>query len=177
MIYLWASILLLSNLIAWGSTFFTLPGNWLVLIFSVIYLLVLPADAHPHLSWTVLALALALAVLGEVWEFLASAAGAARRGGSRRGAILAIVGSMVGSIGGAMLGAPVLVIGPLIGALAGGAIGAFLGAYFGEWNRRHAERVEIGKAAALGRLFGMAGKLAFGLLMVIIIAADSFADF
>jgi len=177
MVYVWAFILALSNLLAWGSNFFGIPGNWLLLIFAVIYKLILPPEMKPIITWTVLILAAVLAILGEVWEFLAGAAGAAKRGGSRRGALMAIGGSLIGSIAGAMMGVPIPVIGPLIGALLGGAVGAFIGAYLGERNRSHAERVEIGKGAMWGRLIGTAGKLIFGLLMFFLVTIDSFADF
>jgi len=177
MIYLWASLLFLSNLLAWGSNFFGMPGNWLLLLFAVVYKIVLPENQQPDLSWSVIAMALLLAVLGEVWEFAASAAGAARQGGSRRGALMSIGGSLIGSLAGAFVGIPVPVIGPLIGALLGGAVGAFVGAYFGERHRDHQARVAISKAALVGRLFGTAGKLVFGLAMLIIITADSYADF
>jgi len=175
--YLWALILVLSNALAWGANFFGVPGNWLMLVFAVVYKLVLPENSHPSITWKVLILMLVLAILGEVWEFLAGAAGAAKKGGSRRGAILAIVGSLAGSIGGAMLGVPIPVIGPLVGALVGGAVGAFVGAYLGEQGRSHAVRVEIGKGAMFGRLIGTAGKLIFGLLMFFIVTLDSFTDF
>ena len=62
-----------------------------------------------------------------------------------------------------------------VGALGGGAAGAFLGAYFGERNRSHGERMAIGKGAFWGRLFGTAGKIVFGLIMVILITVDSFS--
>lgn len=177
MTYLWALILALSNALAWGANFFNLPGNWLLLIFSIIYKLILPPESHPSLTWTMLIIALVLAILGEVWEFVAGAAGAAKRGGSRRGAVMAIVGSLVGSLGGAMLGIPIPVVGPLIGALGGGAVGAFVGAYLGERERTHEERVSIGKGAMFGRLVGTAGKLIFGLLMFLVLTVDSFTDF
>lgn len=172
--YVWALLLLLSNSLAWGSNFFNIPGNWLLLMFSVIYKLVLPAETSPSVSWKVLIVLVILAILGEVWEFLAGAYGAAKRGGSRRGAVLAVVGSLVGSIGGAVAGVPVPVVGPLIGALVGGGVGAFVGAYLGERDRSHEERVSIGKGAMVGRFLGTAGKLAFGLIMLIIVTADSF---
>jgi len=173
MIYLWALLLLLSNSLAWGSNFFGLPGNWLLLMFSVVYKFVLPAESHPSVGWTVLALMLVLAVLGEAWEFFAGAAGAAKKGGSRRGAVFSILGSLVGSIGGAIVGVPIPVVGPLIGALIGGAVGAFAGAYYGERNRTHEDRMEIGKGAMVGRLLGTAGKLIFGLIMLILATVDS----
>ena len=177
MVYLWATLLLLFNLLAWGSTLFTAPGNWLILFFSVVYAIVLPAEMHPQVTWPMLVIALGLALLGEAWEFLAGAAGAAKRGGSRRGAIFAIICSMIGSVMGAIVGGPVPVIGPMLGALLGGALGAFAGAYVGERNRSHTERVHIGKGALIGRLFGTAGKLICGLIMVILITIDSFSDF
>lgn len=177
MIYVWAFILLVSNCLAWASNFFSLPGNWLMLMFAIVYKMVVPAEAVPRLSWTVVALCALLAILGEVWEFMAGAAGAARQGGSPRGAVMAIVGSLAGSIGGALVGVPVPVVGPMIGALVGGAVGAFAGAYIGEHRKPHLERMSISKGALLGRLFGTAGKLGFGLLMLVILAVDSFADF
>jgi uncharacterized protein YqgC (DUF456 family) len=172
--YVWALLLLLSNSLAWGANFFNIPGNWLLLMFSVIYKLVLPANSSPSVSWKVLVVIFLLAMLGEAWEFLASARGAAKRGGSRRGAIFAVIGSLVGSIGGAVAGIPVPVAGPMIGALVGGGVGAFVGAYFGERDRSHEERVSIGRGAMVGRFLGTAGKLAFGLIMLIIVTIDSF---
>jgi len=177
MIYLWATLLFLCNALAWGSNFFGLPGNWLLFFFAVVYKIVLPEELSPDLSWSILILALVMAVLGEVWEFAASAAGAAKQGGSRRGAVFSILGSLIGSIAGAVMGVPIPVAGPLIGALLGGALGAFVGAYIGERNRTHGERVSIGRAALVGRMFGTAGKLLFGLVMLVLITADSYTNF
>ena len=148
-----------------------------LLVFAVVYKLVLPETAKPTISWQILVLALVLAILGEVWEFFSGAAGAARKGGSRRGAILAVLGSLVGSVLGAFIGVPIAVIGPLIGALVGGAVGAFAGAYFGERGRSHEDRVAIGKGAMVGRFFGTAGKLGFGVLMLVLLTIDSFSNF
>jgi uncharacterized protein len=67
----------------------------------------------------------------------------------------------------------------LIGAVGGGAMGAFLGAYAGEvWagrTLRH-QRLAIGKGTFFGRLWGTAGKMLLGAVMVVIIAVDSFVD-
>ena len=73
-------------------------------------------------SWTVLGVAVGLAVLGEVLEFVLGAAGSRRTGGSTRGAVLALVGSIVGGLMGIAL--PVPLVGPLLGA----CLGAFVGA-------------------------------------------------
>jgi uncharacterized protein YqgC (DUF456 family) len=178
MVYLWATLLLIANLAAWVSTVFTLPGNWLMLLFGAAYAYLLPLEMHPRVSWIVVAVALGLAIVGEVVEFLAGAAGAARKGASRRGVVLSIVGAVLGSLVGAVLAMPVPIIGPLIGALGGGAVGAFAGAYLGEsgTTRTHAERFAIGKGALVGRLLGTAGKLAIGAMMLVVITLDSFFD-
>lgn len=178
MVYLWATLLLIANLAAWVSTVFTLPGNWLIVAFTALYAWVSPAGQHPRVSWLVVAVVAALALVGEILEFFAGAAGAARQGASRRSVVLSIVGAAVGSITGAMLGIPIPVIGPLIGAVGGGAAGAFLGAYLGEAgrSRTQAERIAIGRGALVGRLLGTAGKLAIGVVMLVVVTLDAFFD-
>jgi uncharacterized protein YqgC (DUF456 family) len=178
MAYLLAALLLIANLTAWASTFFTLPGNWLIVLFAALYAWLLPEKYDPRLGWVVVGASVVLAIAGELAELLAGAAGAAKQGGSRRGMVLSLVLAFVGSIVGAAIGVPVPVIGLLLGALAGGAVGAFLGAYLGElWaGRRHADRLEIGAGAVAGRMLGTVGKLAIGLVMVAIITVDSFFD-
>jgi uncharacterized protein YqgC (DUF456 family) len=179
MVYLWASLLLVANGAAWASTLFMVPGNWLIVLFAALYVWLLPAGYDPRVSWYAVGAALLLAVVGEVIEFTAGAAGAKKVGGSRRGMALAMVGAIAGSIGGAALAAPLPVVGPIIGALVGGMAGTFAGAYAGEaWaGKLHADRVGVGRGAAIGRLLGTAGKLFVGLVMIVVIAIDSFWDF
>ncbi|WP_437206504.1 DUF456 domain-containing protein [Planctomicrobium sp. SH664] len=177
MIYVWASLLLVVNSLSLASNLFSLPGNWLMLVFGSLYLYLQPADIHPRLEASVLIAGLIIAIGGEVWEFVASAAGAKKQGGSRRGAAFSIVASIVGSIVGASLGLPIPVVGPIIGAVGGGAIGAFAGAYYGERDRNHQERMAIGTGAFVGRLMGTAGKLICGLLILVLLTLDSFVDF
>lgn len=178
MVYLWATLLFLANAVAWFSTALTLPGNWLMVGFAALYAFLLPADVEPRLSWLVVGVLLGLAVLGEIVEFAAGAAGAAQQGGSRRGMVLSVAGAFVGSLGGAALASPIPVIGPLVGALVGGAVGAFAGAYQGEAGslRPHSERIAIGKGALIGRLLGTAGKLIIGGIMLVLVTLDSFFD-
>jgi uncharacterized protein YqgC (DUF456 family) len=178
MVYVWAALLLFANLAAWISTVFTLPGNWLMVAFTALYMYLLPDDARPQVSGLVVGVALGLAVLGEVVEFFAGAAGAARLGASRRGVVMSLVGAALGSMAGAVFALPIPIVGPLTGALAGGAAGAFAGAYLGEagTSRTQAERVAIGRGALLGRLLGTGGKLAIGVVMLVVITLDSFFD-
>lgn len=179
MVYVWAALLCLGNGLAWVSTIFTLPGNWLIVGFAALYAYLLPPELEPRVSWMVVGIALALAVLGEIVEFVAGAAGAAKQGGSRKGVVLAVIGAFIGSVAGAALLAPIPIIGPVIGALGGGAAGAFAGAYQGEaeTGRTEAERIAIGKGAMIGRLLGTAGKLIIGIVMLVLITLDSLFDF
>ena len=172
MYYLWAVLFVAANVLAWLSNLFMVPGNWLIVGLAALFAWQFPAELGDGLAWrTVLILGL-LAVAGEVVEFAAGAAGAARQGGSRRGMVLAIVGAFVGSIAGAAIGIPVPVIGPLIGAVGGGAAGAFVGAYVGEaWKgRTSAASYEIGRGALVGRVLGTVGKLGVGAIMVVVTA-------
>lgn len=174
--YIWGLLLVLANLTAWLSNAVALPGNWLILACTALFAWVFPKVPGPGISWTTVGILVAIAVFGELLEFLAGAAVAGQRGGSRRGMALAIVGTVVGSFGGAFVSLPVPLVGPVIGALVGGAIGAFVGAWSGEiWKGRSwREGLDVGKGAVLGRLLGTAGKLVLGALMVAIAAVDTF---
>lgn len=145
-----------------------------MVVLAAMYAYFLPQQYEPRLSWTIVGIALALAMLGEILEFAAGAAGAATKGGSRKGASFSLAGAFTGSIAGAVIGIPIPVVGSVVAAIAGGAVGAFLGAYIGESERLHSERVEIGKGALLGRLLGTGGKMAVGLIILVIISIGSF---
>ncbi len=176
--YLLALLLVLLCGCAWLSTFLTLPGNWLTAGLAALFALIYPrADAAARgMSWTTVLVLLGLAVVGEIIEFAAGAAGATQQGASRRGVALSIVGGMLGSFAGLLVGVPIPVVGPLVVAILGGALGAFAGAYVGEaWKgQEHEQRVAIGRGAFVGRLWGTAGKLAVGAIMLVMVAWDAF---
>ena len=117
-------LLTLLGLGGWAANILGLPGNWLIVTFAALYAYLLPAGIHPRGSWAVVGVLLGLAVLSEVLEFFAGAAGAAKHGGSRKGMMLAVAGAFVGSLAGAALLSPIPIIGPVIGALGGGAVNA-----------------------------------------------------
>ncbi len=138
-----------------------LPGAWAMVAMAAAMTFYL-SDSHvysmlPSTFWVILAVAL----LGELLEFVAGAAGVSKLGGSRRSAVLAICGSIIGAIAGLFVGTPVPVIGSVVVALLLGGAGAFGGAVLGErWvGKNWDEAVEIGKAAFWGRLLGTAGKV------------------
>jgi uncharacterized protein YqgC (DUF456 family) len=174
--YLWAVLLVLAAVLCWLTNLFTLPGNWLTLVAAGLFAWLLPYNGVRGVSWITVAVLGCLAIAGEVIEFVAGAAGAAREGASRRSIVLAIVGTVIGSIAGAAIGIPIPIIGSLIAALGGGAAGAFAGAYLGEtWKGRgDDQKLAVSKAALIGRLLGTLGKLAVGALMVVILAVDAF---
>ena len=71
MVYVWAIVLLIANGVAWLSNVFTLPGNWVLFAFSLLYALFLPEDMTPRVSLTMVGVIFALAVRGEIIEFIA----------------------------------------------------------------------------------------------------------
>jgi uncharacterized protein YqgC (DUF456 family) len=176
--YAWALLLLFSASIAWTTNFFTLPGNWFVVGLAFLFVSAMESgDAAQGLNWEAVALLAVIAAGGEAIEFFAGAAGAVKKGGSRRAVALAIVGTLIGSITGAIVGLPIPIVGPLIGALAGGAGGAFAGAYLGEmWKHGGIDKsVSVGWGAAIGRLFGTLGKLIAGVVMIVVLAVRVFS--
>ncbi len=176
--YAWALLLVFSAGIAWTTNFVTLPGNWFIVGMAALFVEVMKTgDATQGLNWHAVALLAVIAAGGEALEFLAGAAGAANKGGSRRAVALAILGTLIGSITGAVMGLPIPILGPLIGALAGGAGGAFAGAYLGEmWKHGGSDQgVAVGWGAAIGRLYGTLGKLAAGMVMLVVLAVRVFS--
>ncbi len=175
MIYVWIVLLTLANAIAWLANLLSLPGNWVIVACCGLYAWWLPEQAGGNIGWVGLSVLIGLAILGEIVEFVAGAAAAGKRGASRRGMALAVVGTAVGSLAGAFISLPVPVVGPILGALFGGAGGAFAGAWLGElWKgKTAAEGAHIGTGAMIGRLLGTSGKLLIGAIMVVIATLDA----
>lgn len=173
----WGVLLVLAAIGCWAANVFTLPGNWLIVGLAAAFAYFLPPQEYGRgFGWATVAVLAALAVLGEVIEFAAGAAGAAKHGASRRAMLLAMAGAAVGSVAGAAVGIPVPVVGSLVAAVGGGAAGAFGGAYLGEmWKgKEHPERTAVSKGALVGRLFGTVGKLAAGAAMVAVLGVMTF---
>lgn len=105
----------LMGVLSVALTLLTLPGMWALLVLATGLQI-----WQPNLFswWTIIACA-GLALLAEVLEFVASAAGAAKGGASKKGALAAIVGSLVGAIVGSFFLPP---IGTILGAMLGAGI-------------------------------------------------------
>ncbi len=96
-----------------------------------------------------------------------------RAGGSRRSAVLALVGSLAGGATGVLVGVPIPLVGPLVAAVLFAGLGALAGAMLGEsWKGRSLDQsVRVGKAAFWGRLFGTLAKTLIGAVMVVVALA------
>ena len=85
MVHVYAVVLTLVNLLCWVGILFGLPGTWLMILFPVLLKWWQPDQFM--VSWTVLGVAVSLAVLGEVLEFVLGAAGVAAHGGLHTGCV------------------------------------------------------------------------------------------
>lgn len=168
------ALLMVSNLSGFLMNLVALPGNWLIFGGTALFCWLAHSDQH-SVSWYVVGLLLLLAIGGELLEFLAGSAGAARSGASRRAMALSIVGSIIGSLAGAFIGIPIPIVGSAVAALIGGAVGAATGAAIGEdWKGRDLEgTIQVSAAAFWGRMLGTVGKVIVGGIMLVIATFDS----
>ncbi len=127
----------------------TLPGTWLMAAGSTILALWVPE----YIGWWTVGALFAIALTSEAVDFIASALGVKRMGGSRSGAVGSVIGTLVGAIGGTFL-IPIPVVGSIIGGVIGAGAGAFI-AERGIANRTLKESVQSGSGAAVGRLISM----------------------
>jgi len=171
MAWLYAAILLLVDTLGFFLVVLGLPGTWLMVIAAAGMSWISRQSGPPLISNVVLWVLAGLALLGEVAELAAGAAGSRRAGGSWRGSVGALFLGMVGGIVGTFA-IPVPVVGSVLGACAG----AFAGALAGElWGGRSVEdAVTIGRGAFTSRLVGTVLKVAIGAVIWAVATAASF---
>jgi hypothetical protein len=151
----------------WSMTLFGLPGNWLIVLGYGLFTWLGSEPQGALFSWWVFGFLIALAVIGEVIELLSSAYGL-KKGGSRKGALLALLGSFAGSFLGFILAFPIPVLGPLVGMVLFSAVGAMAGAYAGElWSGKPQDAaLELGQIAFWARIMGTFAKVLIGSMMI-----------
>jgi len=173
MSFSWALIFVGAVLLFWFTNLLGLPGNWLIVATAALYAWLLPGVAA---GWPVTGVVTGLALVGELVEFAASAAGVKRSGGSGFGAVLALVGSVIGAITGMFVGIPIPMVGSLVAALLFGGLGALCGAIVGEtlMGRSLPASWNTGVAAFWGRLLGTFAKAIIGAVMAGIAIAAVF---
>jgi hypothetical protein len=166
-----ALLLILILLACLALTLFGLPGNWLIVVATVVYACLKPTGSTAAIGWRPIVILVVIAALGEIVELSAATVGTAKAGGSRRGAALALVCSIVGAIIGMFVGIPVPLMGSILGALLFAGVGALAGAIAGErWaGKDWGTSWRIGKAAFRGRLAGTLAKMSLGGLMVLVV--------
>ncbi len=154
-------------------TILSLPGNWLMVVAVGVYVWLVPSGSWADLPLWVLLVTLALALLGELFEFLAGMLGVARVKGSPRSAGFALVGTVLGSVVGLVLSLmiPIPLLAQVVMAVLFSALGAMIGAILGEWKKgvKFARLSEVGQAAFWGRVLGTLSKVVAGAMMIALI--------
>ena len=160
MLYFWLIVIIILNTVWLAFTFLALPGNWLMVVTTCLFAWLL-ADNQIFSIYLLIAVTL-LAVIGELFEFIAGRAGAKKAGSSRRGAHGALFGGIVGAVLGTVL-IPLPLIGTLLGMSAGAGLGAWLLELTGGGKMRASLHVGIG--AIIGQLTGSLVKIICGVLI------------
>lgn len=142
-----------------------MPGTFVILAGAGIYNLLRWSMV---VSLPILALLLALAVAGEILEYILGIKLSQKRGTSGP----AVIGAIVGGIAGTFAGVPVPVIGPVIGLFAGVFLGAFLIEFLLKKELSLAFRSAIG--AFYGRLGAVFAKTVAGAAMIVILFLSIF---
>jgi uncharacterized protein YqgC (DUF456 family) len=139
---------------------FTLPGLWLMLGGAAIYAWI---THESYLGFRTLLALLILALAAELGEIVLGGAGARKAGASGWG----ILGGFIGGILGAFF---LTVAFPIIGTIIGICLGCFIGAFAVELllGQTISQSAKIGVGAAGGKLTGIVGKIAVGILMMLI---------
>ena len=175
MTYLWATLLVLLNTV-WLITVVTgLPGNWLMVVSTILLAWWQWGDAETgHVgmfSLTPLIAIVALATLAEIAEFITGVIGSKQAGGTRWGSLGALLGGAVGAIAATFL-IPMPILGTLLGACGGAAIGAWaLELYTGQ---KLETSLKSGVGAGVGTLVGRIIKLVAGAVIWLIAALAAF---
>lgn len=151
-----------------------LPGVWIMIATACLIELLdgiyLSEESQPTFGWAWILVAIGLAGVGELLEFLASALGAKSAGSSTRGMVGAIIGGILGIF---IFAVPIPVVGIVIGAV----IGTFVGATMGELTADKATlrgSIKPATGATVGRILGTVGKLGVGVAVWLMLSVLAF---
>ncbi len=169
MLYLWLILLLILNLLALSASFLLMPGNWMMVIATILFGW-WQWDARPFSAATLIVITI-LALMGEIVEMVTGIGGACKAGAGGRGAIGAFIGAILGAVAGTFL-----IPFPIIGTLLGACLGAgFLSCWLERSGGKEVHQaVRSGMGAGMGVLVGMTAKLILGGLIWVIIACAAF---
>ena len=154
-----------------------LPGTWMLLglaaIIEYIDTAYLPDGPQQTFGWWVLGGGLAIAVIGEIIEFVAGAAGAKKGGSSTRG----MVGALIGGIVGIFIFTPLFFFVPIFGAFLGAILGTFVGAVVGELTGGQTTiqgTMKPAIGATIGRIVGTTSKVGIAIAMWLVLSISAF---
>lgn len=159
---LWSLLLIVASLFVYLG----LGGNFIVVGLALVHALVTGFDP---ISWPLILVLLAIALVGEGIEFVVGTFYPAKQGATKSG----VAGAFVGGLIGAAVGNSII---PVVGAVLGSFAGAFGGAVYGEYRRNQnlEPSLRIGAHAFMGRLIAILFKHALGLVMVFLIMRATF---
>lgn len=169
MITVMGIILLILLSICVFTNFLTLPGNWLMAFFILLWAFLVAGNTFDLWFFVVF---FTLLILGEVLEFYLQVRQTKKAGASNTSNVLGIIGAIVGAI----LCVPFLFgLGAIFGALIGAWLGTFFGEYFvGDTGKQHA--IAAANAALWGKFLGIVIKFGIGCYLVFHTAAYLFPD-
>lgn len=162
-------ILLILLSICVFSNFLTLPGNWIMAFFILLWAFLISGNTFN--TWF-FAVFFALLIFGEVMEFYLQIKQSKKAGASNTGNFLGIAGAMVGAI----LCVPFFFgFGAILGALAGAWIGTFTGEFL-LVDKGKKNAICAANAALYGKFLGMIIKFAIGCYLVFFTAGYLFPE-
>jgi uncharacterized protein YqgC (DUF456 family) len=139
-----------------------LPGLWLMVGAHAVYAWM--TGWEHFVGWPSLIAMVVLAIGAEIVEFMAGAAGSSAAGGRKRGMVGAVIGGLIGAVFFTGL-VPI----PIVGTIIGVCLGTFIGAAVMEYRGKGAvHSLRVGVGAAKGRFWGIIGKSAFGIVMLVV---------
>lgn len=136
-----------------------LPGLWVMVAGILVYGWL---TDFRTVTVLIIAIVVAIAVLGEVIESWLGFRFAKRYGGSSRSGWGALIGGVVGAV----IGVPIAIVGSVIGAFIGSFVGAALFEY--SHSRQPGVATRVGWGAVVGRAAAAATKVALGLVIAAI---------
>lgn len=136
-----------------------LPGLWVMVLGVLAYGWL---TGFQSVGIATIAVVLAVAFLGEIFDNWLGFRFAKRYGGSSRSGWGALIGGLVGAV----IGVPIAVIGSVIGAFLGSFIGAALFEF--SYSRHAGVATRAGWGAVMGRVAAAAVKIALGVVIAVI---------
>jgi uncharacterized protein YqgC (DUF456 family) len=175
MVYVWATLLVVLNLVWLATVVVGLPGTWLIVVSTALVAWWHWGDPETGqagmFSIATLVAIVALAAVAEIAEFVTGVVGSKKAGGTRWGSVGTLLGGIIGAVVATFM-IPIPVLGSLIGACGGACLGAW-GLELAT-GRKMGESARSGMGAGVGTFAGRVVKLAAGVVIWLIVAIAAF---